>query len=271
MHRSGTSIVSRILNLLGAHLGPLDDLMEARPDNPTGFWESRAVVALHDDLLGQLGGQWDQPSFRDDGWEQDRVLEPFRQRARDLIATHFASAPTSVWKDPRGSLLLPFWRTVCDVAGTVLVVRRPQEIAASLHRRNGLSPEQSALLWLRYVSSACRYDPKHLLVSYDAFREQLEQTTDRLAEFVDLPLPSDEVRSEIRSFVSMRPSAGTAPEAGPLMNLANAVHTVVMEDRRQVTAPIVDLLHDRWKCASALENVAQAAEGVIRQLIPKST
>ena len=40
MHRSGTSIVSRLLNLLGAHLGPEDDLMPPKPDNPTGFWEA---------------------------------------------------------------------------------------------------------------------------------------------------------------------------------------------------------------------------------------
>jgi hypothetical protein len=271
MHRSGTSVVSRILNLLGAHLGPFDDLMPPGSDNPTGFWESRSVVALHDDLLGQLGGRWDNPAFRDDGWERDPALEPFRKRAREVVATHFADAAVSVWKDPRGSLLLPFWRTVCDVAGSVLVVRRPSDVAASLHRRDGISPEQTALLWLRYVSSAWRSDRKHLLVSYEGMTERLDETCTRLAEFLELSRPNDEVRSDIRSFVKPRVSDGAGSDTGPLMHLATAIHTVVVEDRRPVTAPIVDLLHDRWKCASALADVAHLADGVFRQLIPKST
>ena len=49
MHRSGTSAVTRVLNLLGAELG--DDLMPAGSDNPGGFWEYRGVVELHERLL----------------------------------------------------------------------------------------------------------------------------------------------------------------------------------------------------------------------------
>ena len=52
MHRSGTSALTRLLNLHGAALG--DELMPARCDNPTGFWEHSAAVAIHERLLAAL-------------------------------------------------------------------------------------------------------------------------------------------------------------------------------------------------------------------------
>ena len=42
MHRSGTSALTRVLNLLGVALG--DDLMPPGPDNPLGFWEHQALA-----------------------------------------------------------------------------------------------------------------------------------------------------------------------------------------------------------------------------------
>ena len=44
MHRSGTSALTRVLNLLGVELG--DRLMPAGDDNPLGFWEHADVVAV---------------------------------------------------------------------------------------------------------------------------------------------------------------------------------------------------------------------------------
>ncbi|HKG74328.1 MAG TPA: hypothetical protein VKA79_08815 [Aestuariivirgaceae bacterium] len=38
MHRSGTSITARLLNVLGLNLGPSDSLMGPSPSNPTGHF-----------------------------------------------------------------------------------------------------------------------------------------------------------------------------------------------------------------------------------------
>ena len=46
MHRSGTSALTRVLNLLGAELG--EGLMAPAPGNPGGFWEKREVADLND-------------------------------------------------------------------------------------------------------------------------------------------------------------------------------------------------------------------------------
>ncbi len=37
MHRSGTSMVARMLNLCGVHLGEQKELLPAASDNPEGF------------------------------------------------------------------------------------------------------------------------------------------------------------------------------------------------------------------------------------------
>ena len=39
MHRAGTSAVTRLINMMGAYLGPNNLLMPASSDNPKGYWE----------------------------------------------------------------------------------------------------------------------------------------------------------------------------------------------------------------------------------------
>lgn len=55
MHRSGTSAVTRVVNLLGLPLCRRDDLYLAA-DNPAGHWESTSVVGVNDALLAEMGG-----------------------------------------------------------------------------------------------------------------------------------------------------------------------------------------------------------------------
>ena len=58
MHRSGTSMFTRALNLLGMELG--QPLMAPQPDNPKGFWTMIIAMALL--AMGLL------ISFRKRGW-----------------------------------------------------------------------------------------------------------------------------------------------------------------------------------------------------------
>ena len=62
---------------------------------------------------------------------------PFRERAAEILDETFGprarvGRAVIAWKDPRLSLLLPFWRTVTPIATTIVVVRDPVEVAASL-------------------------------------------------------------------------------------------------------------------------------------------
>ena len=57
MHRSGTSALTRLINLFGAGLA--SDLLPAKSDNVKGFWESRRIVDIHDAFLHAVGSAWD--------------------------------------------------------------------------------------------------------------------------------------------------------------------------------------------------------------------
>ena len=50
MHRSGTSPLTRVLNLLGAKL-PNNVMPPAPNNNEQGFWESRDLMVINDDIL----------------------------------------------------------------------------------------------------------------------------------------------------------------------------------------------------------------------------
>jgi hypothetical protein len=245
MHRSGTSVVSRMLALLGANLGPPEDLMPPKPDNPTGFWESSTVTQIHDDLLAALGGRWDAPTFAEEGWEREPRLRCFLERIEAVAQSHFSQAPVSVWKDPRGSILLPAWRAVTDVAGVVLVLRDPGEVAASLGRRNAIAEPVAIRLWLQYTAEALRHAPEYLLITHRDLYARPQWVASRLATHCGLSPPSESTLETILDFVDPAQRSGaTTPEGGALLPAARALYRTLVREQRDVALPIASVLRD---------------------------
>ena len=58
MHRSGTSVITRLINLMGAYIGPKELSTGANPENPKGFWERRDVRDENDAVLWSSGADW---------------------------------------------------------------------------------------------------------------------------------------------------------------------------------------------------------------------
>src|SRR5579859_249277 len=57
MHRSGTSALTRSINLMGAEIP--GTLMPAVADvNPLGFWESLEIMGCHERFLAATGSSW---------------------------------------------------------------------------------------------------------------------------------------------------------------------------------------------------------------------
>lgn len=52
MHRSGTSALTRVLNLIGVDLGS-EEILTTEPvaDNPKGYWEHGEITAISDAIL----------------------------------------------------------------------------------------------------------------------------------------------------------------------------------------------------------------------------
>jgi hypothetical protein len=197
MHRSGTSALTRVLNLLGLDAGR-DVLMGASESNPTGHWEVERLTSFNDRLLDELGGRWNAPpptarevlALMADG--------PLGDEAAELHAEAFTDT-SWVWKDPRVCLLLPFWRLVLarndrPEPHVVVALRDPHEVAGSLHARDGMSTAYALALWERYTRTllADLDGERAYFVPYERLLAEPEAVARDLVAFCDGEPLSDE-------------------------------------------------------------------------------
>jgi O-antigen biosynthesis protein len=203
MHRSGTSVAARLMNLLGVDLGAEEQLLSSQPDNPKGYWEYQPILDLNEEILERLGGNWHEPPPLQPGWETAAELADLRRRARDLVAQTFASGDWG-WKDPRTCLTLPFWKQILPPIHYVICMRSPAEVSASLEKRHGFSVEKSTRLWHIYTGAALEHTagfPRHFIFYEDVVRSHREEVS-RLARFLDRldALDQPGVRAAIEDF-----------------------------------------------------------------------
>ncbi|MBW3659786.1 MAG: glycosyltransferase, partial [Actinobacteria bacterium] len=233
MHRSGTSLVTRVLNLLGVELGPESAMMAATADNPRGYWEAEVLTDLNNDIIEYLGGRWHRLPAFPDGWEDAPELEPFRRRARAAVDELFGDADIGGFKDPRTSLLLPFWRTVRDVDHSVLVVRDPDEVIGSVVTRDGFDAEKAASLWTDHTVAGYVHDPERLVVVYEELLAEPVAGARAIADALGLPAPDQAVLDEIASFAdpTLRRQRDHRAEDGPEVRAARDVHRLLVSGR----------------------------------------
>ncbi len=184
MHRSGTSVVTQLMGLLGADLGPPDAHVSPAPDNPRGFAELRAIVDMNERVLAALDASSSEPPDPGIDVASDARLLQLRDEAANLLRTLFPGPAPTAWKDPRTCLTFDFWRPLLSKpAAVVLVLRHPLEIAASLEKRDGTPREVSLALWEWSLSSACRAARglPMILVRYSDVIEDPERAIRRIA------------------------------------------------------------------------------------------
>jgi hypothetical protein len=193
MHRSGTSAVTQLLALAGAQLP--QNVMPGDEHNAKGYFEPWRIAIFNDERLRAGGAAWDDVfayPFTPLARKDERV---WLNRAMDLFQGEFGEAPHPLLKDPRVTVLLPFWRTaLADLAveaRCVIPVRHPLAVAGSLARRNGFPPEKSVLLWSAYMLAAEAYsrDLPRVFVSYDALLADWRSEATRIEQAHGAALP----------------------------------------------------------------------------------
>ena len=160
MHRSGTSALTRVVNLLGADIA--SDLLPKAEDNPSGYWESDQLYKYHEKLLYEWGLSWHSLSAKPDQWVLTEAYSESKKWIISYLEEEFESSVQFIIKDPRISRILPLWIDALEQNGidfkVIIPFRMPKEVVDSLSKREDRSGIQFKtnesffyILWLRYM------------------------------------------------------------------------------------------------------------------------
>ena len=190
MHRGGTSLIGDLIHRWGAYAGNESKLLLADENNQQGYWEYIPLISFNDNLLNSVGSTWLVPP----GSEAEETLRAraseaaYARTAEQLLREMQAGGKYWFWKDPRLTVLLPFWKRIWDEAIYVIAVRHPLEIAMSLRKRDHLPVSASLLIWQQYMLQCLRHtegSKQRIFVKYEKLvQSPLEECT-RLSAFLN--------------------------------------------------------------------------------------
>lgn len=221
MARSGTSALARVLSLCGGTLP--SELVGAMPDNPLGHWEPRAANILNEKIMRRLGTSGFDPTLR---LEEEGAIDADQKAAfiaeiREYLTT-MPTAPLVVIKDPRISLLADMWFEAARLAGfdvvTVVAVRHPKEVIASVAKRSAALPEVSNVLWLKLNLLAERHTRgmPRVFVEYANLLEDWRREMKRVSVALGIDL---DTRDEIAIEEFLKPNLHHQQHSGPATDL----------------------------------------------------
>jgi hypothetical protein len=195
MHRSGTSAMTRGLEALGVFLG--ESLNPPSPGiNDKGFFEDIDILDINIRLLGLMRHRWDSVTVAPRPDLSDPAIRDLVGEAIDVLREKLEGPRLFGMKDPRITILLPFWQHVFSLLAVipsfVIAVRNPLSVADSLRKRDGFSRELGMHLWQKYMLHCLSLDPQagSVFVEYDRFIEHPADELARIASRIQLDVES---------------------------------------------------------------------------------
>ncbi len=258
MHRSGTSMLTRGLQVLGVSLGS-NLIPPAVGINDKGFWEDNDVVELNEEILRALGRTWLNTLSEINETEMTKIYRlGFFDRAVDLIKKKTENIPVFGLKDPRISRLLPFWFDVfarCDLrVDCLLALRNPMSVADSLVKRDGILRERGYQLWLAHTLEGLQYslraDSLRGIIDYDNYLETPRDHLQALASMLTLSIGDEHALDEyVSDFIDA--------------DFRHSKHTIEELERDEACPPLV------FDVYAHLSNLAQPTEWLsIKNALP---
>ncbi|WP_371396599.1 hypothetical protein [Fretibacter rubidus] len=188
MHRSGTSALTRVMNLLGASLPKT--LLGANEGNARGHWESQKIIDAHDAMLTELGSDW-----RDFRTLKDAIGTRKRKALidamADMIEAEYGASETVAIKEPRicrfTSLYLDAIASVGAKVHVIIPSRNPLEVMKSLKSRDGMDEQSALFLWLTHMLEA-EHDSRNVSRSFVDYADFLDDPIKETKHLVkDMP------------------------------------------------------------------------------------
>lgn len=226
MHRSGTSMITRLLEQQGLFMGWRKEINN----------EALFFLRLNEWLLARTGNAWDNPPDAIDWPDEAVTRQALQQGLRTALASlkaigywglqgmlayrkPFGAEFPWGWKDPRNTITLPLWLDIFADARVVHIRRHGIDVASSLMIRNQaiaenirekgiptrlpfrkMRPlwlsarcgrvEDAFTLWEDYLRHAERHlaalGPRAMDIRYEDFLESPAESTARIADFCGL-------------------------------------------------------------------------------------
>jgi hypothetical protein len=287
MHRAGTSVVARALQVLGLDLG--DALMSADVrQNARGFFEDVDIVALDDALLDAEDADWKSVALLAGVDWSGGAHAAARSRARRLLDARLARTGSFAFKDPRVPRLLPFWQHVFADMNVddayVIAVRHPLAVIDSLTARDGLDFRRSGWLWAVHLVCALWFTQgrPRIVVDYDRLLAAPDRELARMAAMLGVPgtrLGGAAANAYAHEFLAAdlrhaqyAPDVLAAAEGLPLVadvhRLAQQLASDEADAGAESTIEAIGVLHERLECFAPLlayaGDVERAADQVPR-------
>ncbi len=187
--RSGTSFVCNLLEKLGGNLGNVQDHVQSDQWNSKGYYETRDVNLLNNELLF---GDWGDPDiWVDQMWPDDMsivwrkrltiALSPLicrpvqiekrgQAHSREIreICERFQDV---IIKDPRFSFVMKEWETHGDVERVLYCFRHPWEASYSMSRQTGFPVFLTYSGWNDAIERfwAQTHETPIIMANYNAF------------------------------------------------------------------------------------------------------
>ncbi|MCD6213738.1 MAG: glycosyltransferase [Candidatus Desulfofervidus sp.] len=134
MHRSGSSMVARMLYNMGVNMGK--HLMKPDDTNPTGYYENLDFVALNNTILTAGGGDWSTPPH-----DIERLVSKFGCEAERVVRKN--EDVVWGWKDNRTVLTFEVYYPYLKNLYIVVCNREERSVVNSLLRTHrGLVPPE---------------------------------------------------------------------------------------------------------------------------------
>ncbi len=192
VQRSGTSAITKGLQVLGVNLGGFYGQDVVGPDNEKGYFEDLEISLADVSMLNSIGYTWDNPVLPvfDDNVEQ--VLSAFYPIAANIVQRRFESTNLFGFKDPLIARLLPLWNEIFKDVGAevsyIIACRNPLSVAKSMEKRDGFDIVKGCYIWLGAVTASLMHSAGYnrIVVDYDELMKDPEKQLRRTAERLNL-------------------------------------------------------------------------------------
>ena len=242
MHRSGTSLLSKLLQDAGVFMG---QPLEANQ-------ESTFFLRFNGWVFKQLGCSWDNVynyKFADQNFF-DHIKKVYLNHTKSILSIKYLGLSKYVkykglnniditwgWKDPRNSITLNFWKQVYPSAKIIHIYRNPLDVAMSLKTRSEksqasykssftsklresslagrvgycnsyrvLSIEEGYNLWRDYVGF-CLEENDSLHIGYESLSQSPVSNLKRIFDYIDISLSEKSLR-ELSAQINSKKSFG---------------------------------------------------------------